>query len=98
MIRYKTSGFTWVIALLLCLVVPLAVGSAAFPSSRLVAPAVLLQFIVAAIASVPYVRRLKRIGAQQRQPAPEQVRAPAAGAARSSGARDPRPTRHGPPR
>src|SRR6266436_4398699 len=29
MIRRKTSGFRWVIALLLCLVVPLAVGSAA---------------------------------------------------------------------
>jgi hypothetical protein len=29
MIRHKTPGFTWVTALLLCLVVPLAVGSAA---------------------------------------------------------------------
>ena len=29
MLRHKTSGFRWVIALLLCLAVPLAVGSAA---------------------------------------------------------------------
>ena len=40
--------------------VAIAVASAAFPSSRLVAPAVLLQFVVAALASLPYMRRLKR--------------------------------------
>jgi bile acid:Na+ symporter, BASS family len=47
--------------------VGIAVGTAAFPSSKLVAPAVLLQFIVAAIAASPYVRRFKRIAAQPRQ-------------------------------
>jgi BASS family bile acid:Na+ symporter len=78
--------------------VAIAVGSAAFPSSRLVAPAVLLQFIVAAIASAPYVRRLKRIGAQPPRPAPGRLRASPTGAASSSAERLARPTRHGPSR
>ena len=64
--------------------VAIAVASAAFPSSRLVAPAVLLQFIVAALASVPYIRRLKRMGARQRDVAATELRSPATGAARGS--------------
>jgi hypothetical protein len=78
--------------------VAIAVGSAAFPSSRLVAPAVLLQFIVAAIASAPYVRRLKRIGAQSPRRATGRLRASPTGAASSSAERLARPTRHGPSR
>jgi BASS family bile acid:Na+ symporter len=40
--------------------VAIAVAHAAFPESKLVAPAVLLQFFVAAIAAVPYVRQGQR--------------------------------------
>ena len=47
--------------------VAIAVGLAAFPSSKLVAPAVLLQFVVAAIAASPYVRRFKRVATRPRQ-------------------------------
>jgi bile acid:Na+ symporter, BASS family len=78
--------------------VAIAVASAAFPSSTLVAPAVLLQFIVAALACVPYIGRLKRMGAQQRRLAATELRSPATDAARSSSARLARPTRHGPSR
>jgi BASS family bile acid:Na+ symporter len=78
--------------------VAIAVGSAAFPSSRLVAPAVLLQFIVAALGSAPYMRRLKRMGARPRHVAASELRSSAPGAARSSSARLARPTRHGPSR
>jgi BASS family bile acid:Na+ symporter len=77
--------------------VAIAVASAAFPSSRLVAPAVLLQFIVAALASLPYIRRLKGVGARQRHVAATggELRSPATGAARgSSGGLAPR-TRNG---
>jgi BASS family bile acid:Na+ symporter len=75
--------------------VAIAVASAAFPSSRLVAPAVLLQFIVAALASVPYIRRLERLGARPSHAAATERRSPATGAARGSSGRLGRPTQHG---
>ena len=75
--------------------VAIAVASAAFPSSRLVAPAVLLQFIVAALASVPYIRRLKRMGARPSHVAATELRSPATGAAPGSSGRFAPPTRNG---
>ncbi len=76
--------------------VAIAVASAAFPSSRLVAPAVLLQFVVATLACLPYIRRVKQMGARPPHVATK-VRAPAAGAARGSSAQLARPTRNGRP-
>ena len=78
--------------------VAIAVASAAFPSSRLVAPAVLLQFVVAALASLPYIRRLKRMSARPLHAATTELRSPAAGAARGSAAQLARSTRNGRPR
>jgi bile acid:Na+ symporter, BASS family len=75
--------------------VAIAVAHSAFPNSKLVAPAVLLQFVVAALAATPYVRLLKRMGAQPRHAAPQQLRAPANGAVRSASERLARPTRNG---
>jgi BASS family bile acid:Na+ symporter len=62
--------------------VAIAVGTAAFPASKLVAPAVLLQFVVAAIATSPYVMRLKRMTAQPRRIALRGSPAPVSSAAR----------------
>lgn len=49
--------------------VAIAVAHAAFPESKLVAPAVLLQFVVAALAAVPYVKRSRRAAARRDQTA-----------------------------
>ncbi len=49
--------------------VAIAVSKAAFPESKLVAPAVLLQFVVAAIAVLPYVKRRQRTAARRARPA-----------------------------
>jgi BASS family bile acid:Na+ symporter len=62
--------------------VAIAVGTAAFPSSKLVAPAVLLQFVVAAIASAPYSARLKRIAGRPPEPASTMLRSPTPAATR----------------
>jgi BASS family bile acid:Na+ symporter len=75
--------------------VAIAVGSAAFPSSGLVAPAVLLQFIVAALASMPYIGWVKRMGARPHRAAATKPRSPATGAARASSERLARQTRNG---
>jgi BASS family bile acid:Na+ symporter len=75
--------------------VAIAVASAAFPSSTLVAPAVLLQFIVAALASVPYIRRSKRLGARPSHVAATERRSPATGPARGSSGGLAPPTRNG---
>src|SRR5262249_19532083 len=40
--------------------VAIAIAHAAFPGNKLVAPAVLLQFVVAALAELPYTRWAKR--------------------------------------
>ena len=74
--------------------VGIAVGTAAFPGSKLVAPAVLLQFVVAAIAASPYVRRFKRIAIQPRQIALQNSPATASGAMQSA-PRSKKPTRPG---
>ena len=58
-------------------------------------PAVLLQFIVAALASVPYIRRLKQMGARQRGVEATELQSPATDAARGSSGRLARPTRNG---
>ena len=48
--------------------VAIAIARAAFPDDKLVAPAVLLQFVVAALAALPYSRWAKRIAARRPPP------------------------------
>lgn len=48
--------------------VGIAVANAAFPDSKLVAPAVLLQFVVAAIAALPYVKLRGQASARRTRP------------------------------
>ena len=65
--------------------VAIAVARTAFPNNKLVSPAVLLQFVVAALAVSPYVRRKRWIGSRSRRIAPPESRAaPSEATAKSS--------------
>jgi BASS family bile acid:Na+ symporter len=75
--------------------VAIAVANTAFPNSRLVAPAVLLQFIVAALAASPYIRRQKRLTAQPSRIALQERRGAPNDAMASASGRPPQPIRSG---
>jgi BASS family bile acid:Na+ symporter len=80
--------------------VAIAIGHAAFPENKLVVPAVLLQFVVAALAALPYVRWEQRVAA--RRPPPRitlpEARLETAGPMRHDANRKSRPGRRGPMR
>ena len=78
--------------------VAIAVAHSAFPNSKLVAPAVLLQFLVAALVAIPYVRRAKWIARHPRQIAVQKPPGPIAGGAATSTGQSARSMRHGPRR
>jgi BASS family bile acid:Na+ symporter len=78
--------------------VAIAVAHSAFPSSKLVAPAVLLQFVVAALVATPYVRRAKWMARQPRHIAFQEPRGPVAGSTAASTGQSARPMRRGPRR
>jgi BASS family bile acid:Na+ symporter len=75
--------------------VAIAVAHSAFPSSKLVAPAVLLQFVVAALVATPYVRRAKWMAGQPRHIAFQKPRGPVAGSTAASTGQSARPMRRG---